>query len=338
MPWPSTGHRARQPDPHVFVARERVRETEEAIARESEAESAAYTVRVLADDFVEHLKQHKRPRTWGEAARQLKRDVLPVIGELAVDAVTRQDIEGVLRPIARRGKLRQRNACRTTMVWLFSFAAADGPRHLHGMHNPAAETGTLKTKPARARRALTRTELRKLWKRLRAHRGETYTDALALVLLTGCRASEAVGARWRELDLDGAQWSIPGARTKNGYPHAVLLSRQTVALLRKRQDKGRFVFPVRKADAGHARIDTLRKQLAGALESLELDSSVTVHELRHSCLTTIVGVLGYPQEVRRRVANHRTDDALEAVYVHHGWDTEAADAWQSWANWLDGKA
>jgi len=327
---------ASKPAPHVHVIAEREREAAEAAKRAAKVERAACTVRLLADGFIGHLKQHKRPRTWGEAARQIDRDVLPFIGAQAADAVTRADIESVLRRIARRGKLRQRNAVRTTLVWLFSWAAADGPRHLRGMHNPAAETAALKAKPARRRRALTRTELRSLWKHLKTHRGEVYADALALVLLTGVRASEAVGATWREIDVKGRTWSLPGARTKNGYPHAVALSRQAVAMLRRRDQGFRFVFPVRKADAGHARIDTLRKQLAGALDVRGLDTAVTVHELRHSFLTTLVGVLGYPQEVRRRVANHRTDDALESVYVHHGWDREAAEAWQAWADWLDG--
>lgn len=45
-----------------------------------------------------------------------------------------------------------------------------------------------------------------------------------LLLLTGVRVGEALGATWLEVDGAAALWRIPGARTKSGEPHTVPLS------------------------------------------------------------------------------------------------------------------
>ena len=58
----------------------------------------------------------------------------------------------------------------------------------------------------------------------RSPHSRTVRDAMALVLLTGCRSGEVVAALWRDIDLERAVWTI--RETKNGEPHDVMLSRQ----------------------------------------------------------------------------------------------------------------
>ena len=43
--------------------------------------------------------------------------------------------------------------------------------------------------------------------------------ALELILLTAVRRNEGLGARWSEIDLDKALWTIPKERTKSGKGH-----------------------------------------------------------------------------------------------------------------------
>ena len=52
-----------------------------------------------------------------------------------------------------------------------------------------------------------------------------------LLILTAARRDEVAGMRWAEMDLEGALWSLPGARTKNGRPHALELPEMAVRLL-----------------------------------------------------------------------------------------------------------
>jgi integrase len=50
-------------------------------------------------------------------------------------------------------------------------------------------------------------------------------------VLTACRTSEILGARWDEIDLSVATWTIPGSRIKSGNTHRVPLSAPAIGLL-----------------------------------------------------------------------------------------------------------
>ena len=61
-------------------------------------------------------------------------------------------------------------------------------------------------------------------------------------MLTGCRAGEVVAARWRDIDLQRAVWTI--RETKNGEPHDVMFPRQVIDLLTARRTLDEvLVFP-----------------------------------------------------------------------------------------------
>src|SRR5690606_34040074 len=70
-------------------------------------------------------------------------------------------------------------------------------------------------------------------------------DALRLVLATGCRANEAAGLTWAELDLDAGEWVLPASRSKNKRAHLVPLLPEVVTMLRERHRQATtdYVFP-----------------------------------------------------------------------------------------------
>ena len=57
-------------------------------------------------------------------------------------------------------------------------------------------------------------------------RQATAARALEFAILTAARSGEVLGARWHEIDLDRAVWSIPAARMKAGREHRVPLSKR----------------------------------------------------------------------------------------------------------------
>jgi len=72
------------------------------------------------------------------------------------------------------------------------------------------------------------------------------TSALCMrfLLLTATRSGEARGARWEEIDMDGAIWTIPSERTKNGEMHRIPLSKAAIEVLELSRDlSGSTVFP-----------------------------------------------------------------------------------------------
>ena len=60
------------------------------------------------------------------------------------------------------------------------------------------------------------------------------------------RPSEAVGARWDEINFDRKLWSIPAERMKMDRPHNIPLSPQAIKILeimKSINHKSEFVFP-----------------------------------------------------------------------------------------------
>lgn len=67
-------------------------------------------------------------------------------------------------------------------------------------------------------------------KALRSHQGMG-ARTLEFAILTACRSGEVRGARWSEIDMDAAVWTIPGERIKAGKEHRVPLSGAALRVL-----------------------------------------------------------------------------------------------------------
>jgi integrase len=163
-------------------------------------------------------------------------------------------------------------------------------------------------------------------------------ESLKLVLLTGCRSGEVIAARWRDIDLERAVWTI--RETKNGEPHDVMLPQQAVELLnyRKGLDKV-FVFPSRlpgqhvaQKALGLAQY-TARHADAESGTKDPIEVPWTVHDLRRTVATGLAK-LGCPRVVQDRVLNH-VDNSIAAIYDRHTYDAEARAWLQKWADQMD---
>lgn len=60
--------------------------------------------------------------------------------------------------------------------------------------------------------------------------------ALQFLILTAARSGEVRKARWRDIDLEAAEWRLPPANTKTGKLHIVPLVPRTAAILRQIRD------------------------------------------------------------------------------------------------------
>jgi integrase len=179
-------------------------------------------------------------------------------------------------------------------------------------------------------RVLARDELVALLPTLRAS-DSPYSDAMRLVLLTACRKGEVTAARWRDIDLDAATWTLP--ETKNGMQHVVPLSRQAVALLRARQ-------PDRAESTGLV-FTSNGKALKGwdyATAQLQRASGTmgwTRHDLRRTC-ATMLGEMGVMPDIVEAALNHTSiRSPLAATYNRSHYRPQVAAALQRLADALD---
>ncbi len=140
---------------------------------------------------------------------------------------------------------------------------------------------------------------------------------IAFQTYTPPRSQGVIGARWEEVDLDGATWVIPPARQKaqnaaeraQARPFTVPLAPTAVAILRCLRElapASPWVLPSPRDPS--RRLST--KALVRALRRLQgsgrlaLGSAVTVHDLRRTW-RTLAGELGVPFEVAEACLGHK---------------------------------
>lgn len=114
--------------------------------------------------------------------------------------------------------------------------------------------------------------------RLRAMEGAA-ARCLEFAVLTASRTSEALGARWTELDLDAGTWLVPAERMKasgkdKAESHLVHLSPRALAILRVQDGRHpSIVFPsIVKADSEMSNMAML-----AVLDRMGERSRTTVH-------------------------------------------------------------
>lgn len=133
---------------------------------------------------------------------------------------------------------------------------------------------------------------------------------LEFLVLTAARSGEVLGAKWSEMDLAAAVWTIPANRMKGGKEHRVPLSPRALAIVKALSDTrvSDFVFPGQKAN----------KPLSGmAFEMLMRRMKVdafTVHGFRSAFRDWAGDETSFPREIAEQALAHRVGDATERAY------------------------
>ena len=132
--------------------------------------------------------------------------------------------------------------------------------------------------------------------------------ALEFVILTASRTSEAIGARWEEIDPDAAMWNVPGSRMKAGVDHAVPLSHRAVEILRGlKSARAEFIFT---NGGGKPLSDMAMREL---LKGMDPNGS-TPHGFRATFNTWAKNQTNYDPETRNAALAH-TEEKLEQAYT-----------------------
>ena len=146
--------------------------------------------------------------------------------------------------------------------------------------------------------------------------------------LTGQRREEVAKLTWGEIDLAGRTWTLPAARTKNGKPHIVHLSKAAIAVLVRAPKLGKFVFSL----AGTKPFQSFSAAKRD-LDELSRVSNWRLHDLRRTCVSGMAR-LGVPPHVADKVLNHQTGtiSGVAAVYQRHEFLAERQHALERWGD------
>lgn len=273
-------------------------------------------------------KNAKHTVSWRQT---LEKDAMPVIGDMRVDEIGREDVLRILTPIwtkkpetARR--VRQR--IRTILKWA----------QAHGFieHNPAGEMidGALIPQPkVKAHfRALSYQDVRQALETIEASQASLASKlAIRFLVLTAARSGEVRGATWGETDLDARTWAIPGHKMKAGAEHRVPLSDAAVEVLERAKaldDGSGLIFPS-PLRPGQPLSDM---SLTQVLRKTGLASRATVHGFRSSfrdwCAET-----GKPRELAEAALSHIVR-GVEGAYFRSDLFERRRRLMESWADFL----
>ena len=178
----------------------------------------------LADRFdAEHLSR-RRPSTQRDYRSILRLYVRPALGKMKVADVRHTDIERLHASISKTAPYR---ANRTVAVLSKMMALA--VKWEMRSDNPVI--GIERAPEEKRERFLTPAEIARLSEALAAHPERTSANAVRLLLLTGARRGETLGATWSQIDISAGVWTKPAATTKQKKEHRVPLSAPALQLL-----------------------------------------------------------------------------------------------------------
>ncbi len=237
--------------------------------------------------------------------------VYPLIGDLAVAEVDTAMVLRVLEPIWL-AKTSTASRVRGRIAAVLDWASA---REYRTGANPARWQGHLdkllpaRTKIARVRHhpALAYGDISAFMSELRS-RGGIAARALEVAILTATRTSETVRAKWSEINMREAVWTIPAERMKGGREHRVPLSDRVIKILGALPREADWIFPGAKKG-----VPISKMALLNVLKGMGR-ASVTVHGFRATFRDWTSETTGYSAHVAEMALAHAVSDQVEAAY------------------------
>jgi integrase len=295
------------------------------------ARKAALASPTVAEKLVEW--QAMKIGSWSERyQREVKRvcdrEITPKLGKRPLAETTRAEWVSVISAVHRR----------TRGVGATLYRAASAFLNHAEVHSwievallPRKGLSAIAPPPPSRERTLTDEELKSVWLAAKALKPKARAF-VHLLIMTAAREMEAADIAIGEIDLEGATWSIPGERTKNGLGITLPLHDLLMVDLRA-------VWPAHGERAG----DTWRLlgNIAGnglrgfSKTKTRIDSASGVsgwrwHDLRRTARTGLTR-LGVPRDHAEAAINHVSDRSqLERTYDRHDFAPEVIAALQRW--------
>jgi integrase len=169
----------------------------------------------------------------------------------------------------------------------------------------------------RRERFLSGEELNRLVDALNDHPNRRSANAVRLLLLTGARRGEVLGATWDHFDLGAGLWTKPSAHTKQKRAHRVPLSAPALALLvamRAETDatghRSPYLFP---GDAPGKPLGDIKNFWKSVCMRAGVEG-VRLHDMRHQYASMLASA-GLSLPIIGRLLGH-TQAATTARYAH----------------------
>jgi len=306
-----------------------------------QAESSSRPFVQIAQAWFDHHSASWSPRYCRDMREKLDHFVIPALGQLDIEAITRSDIETrLLAPILARGAHEQARRCNDVTRRVIEHAVDLELRQ----DNPAVKARKViaATRVTHYHR-ISWVELPELLKVIDQFERQRQAErssliALRLMMLTLVRPSELREARWSEVDSQAGQWIIPAERMKTRVRHIVPLSSQA-----------RLLFDLQRPITGHTDLvfhtpnhrgsGELRVMSNGCLSMLlrrmGFQGRQTPHGFRGFGQTNCIEQLKIPRVVTEKQLAHADGNSVSRAYDWAEYLEERSEMLQRWADLLD---
>ncbi|MEE2526236.1 site-specific integrase [Hyphobacterium sp. HN65] len=281
---------------------------EKKTAREAET-LAQFSERYIA----EHAEVRNKPKSVKEAKRNLKLHILPVLGNMKLREITREDVARFHR--SKQGTPYLANRCLALISHMLSTAERWGVCP----HGSTVCRHVDKFKEKARKRYLSTDEVKALGEALIDAELEGYNSyglsIIRLLMFTGARRSEIEALRWDEVDLERRAIHLQDSKTGQ---RSIPLAAPALEILstEKRIEGSPWVFPAMRGDGHYQGLGKLWR----AVRDKAALSDVRLHDLRHTfasfgaagghSLPIIGALLGHKQSATTERYAHLANDPL----------------------------
>lgn len=267
--------------------------------------------------------------------QQMERHAFPILADMPVDRVGREEVLRVLTPLwgVRLDVARKlRGRIRAVLAW----AQAHGLVEV----NVAADAidGALPAMPAIKDhyRALPYQKVGAALEIVESSRASVSAKAcFRFLVLTACRSGEVRGAAWTEIDEDARAWRIPADRMKAGEEHRVPLpdaALDVLELVRPLRDQSEWIFPSPSRPGKPLSNMALMK----VLRDTGLADRTVVHGFRSSFRSWVSERTSVPHAVAEMALAHAVGSAVERSYSRSDLFEKRRQLMDQWAAYVTG--
>lgn len=290
----------------------------------------AKTVEDLANAFKKRHLPKLRQTTRDDYERRIDNKILPELGKIPLESITRLDIIELLEKIAEDEKAPvNSNRIRSILSSMFSFGVNRGMLE----HNIVFSIKPL-GKESRRKRFYSPDEIIKIWDAFEVEE-EPYRSLFKFLLICGQRSGETRMMKWSY--IENGIWTIPAELTKANRTHEVPLPFMALDVLKEVKlyswDSD-YVFKSPVLD--NEPVDWLQKA-SGRVRKASGVKDFRLHDLRRTMATYMAG-MRTDRTVLGKVLNHKGlagDDQVTAIYDRYNYREEKIAALAKWNNKLD---
>lgn len=303
--------------------------------KQAQIDAAANTFEAIARVWLAKTASKRAEVTQSRITTLLEKDVFPFIGTLPIAKIKPRDVlDKAVRKVEARGSIDTAHRAKQICGQIFRYAVAIG---LAERDVTADLRGALASIPESHFAAITEPkQAGNLMRAIFDYTGHPCTvAALKLSPLVFVRPGELRTAEWAEIDLDGAEWRIPGSKMKMKVDHLVPLSKQAVKILRGVQPisgHGRYVFPSLRTGERPMSENTINAALRGMGYTKEVH---TAHGFRAMARTIMDEVMGERVDLIEHQLAHAVKDPNGRAYNRTAHLPARREMMQRWANYLE---